>query len=165
MGIKTIVINLDNGPENSMGRTQWIKRMLELSARFGLTIVLAYYPPYHSKYNPVERVFGCLENHWRGSIIDSVDKALGYASTTMYRGQLLNVELAGGEYPSGVKVPERTMKIYRKALGGKEGIEDWFAVIDPDAAREALAEAGEREAERERKKQARQAAKSTNAAA
>src|SRR5262245_2149031 len=32
----------------------------------GLTVRLAYYPPYHSKYNPIERCWGILENHWNG---------------------------------------------------------------------------------------------------
>jgi transposase len=27
---------------------------------------LAYYLPYHSKYNPIERVWGVLEHHWTG---------------------------------------------------------------------------------------------------
>ncbi|MCU7881502.1 MAG: hypothetical protein KZQ60_13910 [Candidatus Thiodiazotropha sp. (ex Lucinoma aequizonata)] len=27
---------------------------------------MAYYPPYHNKYNPVERLWGVLENHWQG---------------------------------------------------------------------------------------------------
>jgi transposase len=50
-----------------------------------VNIQLAYYPPYHSKYNPVERVWGVLENHWRGEIIDSVEKALGLARSMTYR--------------------------------------------------------------------------------
>ncbi|HIE01648.1 MAG TPA: hypothetical protein EYP59_15380 [Thiotrichaceae bacterium] len=33
---------------------------------------LAYYPPYHSKYNPVERVWGVLENYWKGDILDDL---------------------------------------------------------------------------------------------
>nr|WP_292795886.1 hypothetical protein [Nostoc sp. NMS7] len=28
---------------------------------------LAYYPPDHSKYNPIERAFRWLEQHWSGS--------------------------------------------------------------------------------------------------
>ncbi|WP_419606378.1 ISAzo13-like element transposase-related protein [Thiolapillus sp.] len=39
-----------------------------------MRIRLAYYPPYHSKYNPVERLWGVLENHWRGELLDSVEK-------------------------------------------------------------------------------------------
>jgi len=33
---------------------------------FGKTIHLLYYPPYHSKYNPIERCWGILELHWGG---------------------------------------------------------------------------------------------------
>ncbi|MDQ6962431.1 MAG: transposase, partial [Mariprofundaceae bacterium] len=73
------VINVDNGPECSGHRTQWLKRMVELSDANQVSIQLAYYPPYHSKYNPVERLWGVLENHWKGKIFDSIDKALGLA--------------------------------------------------------------------------------------
>ena len=73
------MINADNGPESNEHRTQWLKRLVELFDAYKLTIQLAYYLSYHSKYNPVDRVWGVLENHWRGEIIDSVDKALGLA--------------------------------------------------------------------------------------
>ncbi|MEH2273717.1 MAG: hypothetical protein V7K40_02575 [Nostoc sp.] len=43
-------------------------RILEFSDKFQLTIQLAYYPPNHSKYDPVEHAFGWLEQHWRGSL-------------------------------------------------------------------------------------------------
>ena len=55
------MINADNGTENNTGRTQWIKRLVEFSAEHQVTVELACYPPYHSKYNPVERVFGVLD--------------------------------------------------------------------------------------------------------
>lgn len=56
----TLVINLDNGPENSSRRTQFIKRAVDFANQRGVNIRLAYYPPYHSKYNPVERTHGAL---------------------------------------------------------------------------------------------------------
>ena len=52
----TIAINADNGPENSSRRSQFMKRLLEFSNYHGVAISLIYYPPYHSKYNPIERV-------------------------------------------------------------------------------------------------------------
>jgi hypothetical protein len=61
--ITTLVINLDNGPENHSRRTQFMQRMVEFVYHSGLTVRLAYYPPYHSKYNPIERCWGILENH------------------------------------------------------------------------------------------------------
>src|SRR5215210_3222263 len=68
--ITTLVVNLDNGPENHSRRTQFMLRLLEFAQKSGLTLRLAYYPPYHSKYNPVERCWGILENHWNGSLLD-----------------------------------------------------------------------------------------------
>ncbi len=56
--ITTLVLNLDNGPENHSRRTQFMRRLLEFAQQSGLTLRLAYYPPYHSKYNPVERCWG-----------------------------------------------------------------------------------------------------------
>lgn len=53
----TLIINTDNGSENSSRRTQFIKRILEFSAKYTVKVILAYYPPYHSKYNPIERIW------------------------------------------------------------------------------------------------------------
>ncbi len=61
--ITTLVINLDNGPESHSRRTQFMQRLVEFTQRSHLTIRLAYYPPYHSKYNPIERCWGILEQH------------------------------------------------------------------------------------------------------
>ena len=56
--VRILVINLDNGPESHSRRTQFMHRLLVFAQRFHLTIRLAYYPPYHSKYNPIERCWG-----------------------------------------------------------------------------------------------------------
>ena len=69
--IHTLVLNIDNGPECHSRRTQFIKRICEFSEKTNLTIKLVYYPPYHSKYNPIERVWGGLEQHWNGDILDT----------------------------------------------------------------------------------------------
>jgi hypothetical protein len=47
--VKTLVINLDNGPENQSRRSQFLKRIVEFARKYGLRVQLAYYPPYHSK--------------------------------------------------------------------------------------------------------------------
>jgi transposase len=38
-----------------------MKRMIEFADKNNLEILLVYYPPYHSKYNPIERCWGILE--------------------------------------------------------------------------------------------------------
>ena len=83
--IKTLVINVDNGPENQSRRTQFMQRLLEFVHRYQITIRLAYYPPYHSKYNPVERCWGILEQHWNGALLDSLDAVIQYARSMTWK--------------------------------------------------------------------------------
>jgi hypothetical protein len=66
--------------------TQFIKRMVELSGAIDLRIRLIYYPPYHSKYNPIERCWAALENYWNGAILDSVSTAVQWASNMKWKG-------------------------------------------------------------------------------
>ena len=76
--VKTLVIHLDNGPENNSHRTQFIKRIVVFAQKYQLRVRLAYYPPYHSKYNPIERCWGVLENHWNGNLLDTIAKLCSY---------------------------------------------------------------------------------------
>ena len=64
---KSIQIKMDNGPESSGRRTQFLHRMVQFVDAIGKPVQLLYYPPYHSKYNPIERCWGILELHWNGS--------------------------------------------------------------------------------------------------
>ena len=68
--IKRLVIYLDNGPKNSGRRTQFLKRMVEFADWSGLEMHLVYYPPYHSKYNPIERCWSALERKWNGVLLN-----------------------------------------------------------------------------------------------
>ncbi len=43
--IDLIQIKVDNGPENSGIRTQFLKRMVELAPGIGKSIQLLYFPP------------------------------------------------------------------------------------------------------------------------
>ena len=49
-------------------------------------MVLVYYPPYPSKYNPIERLGGLLENSWRGALLESEAAVLGYAGNRTSNG-------------------------------------------------------------------------------
>jgi hypothetical protein len=53
-----IQLKVDNGPESSGVRTQFLKRMVEFSDAIAKPIQLLYYPPYHSKYNPRRALLG-----------------------------------------------------------------------------------------------------------
>jgi len=107
--IKTLLINQDNGAENNSRRTQFMKRIVEFAHKFQLNIRLAYYPPYHSKYNPIERTWAVLENHWNGSILDEVETALHFAQTMTWNGKHPVVKLVTQTYSTGVRLTKKAM--------------------------------------------------------
>jgi transposase len=127
--LHTIVINADNGPENSSRRTQFIKRIVEFAKSKSLDVTLAYYPPYHSKYNPVERVWGVLENHWRGELLDSIDKVVGLANTMKWNGKNPVVKVVERIYETGVRLSKSVMNKYEKIIKRLKGLENWFVDI------------------------------------
>ncbi|MCU7881706.1 MAG: hypothetical protein KZQ60_15110 [Candidatus Thiodiazotropha sp. (ex Lucinoma aequizonata)] len=125
------MINADNGPESSGRRTQWLKRLTELSDTHQFTIQLAYYPPYQSKYNPVEYLWGVLENHWQREILDPIDKALGLARSMTYRGIKPTVRKVTKSYRKGVTVAKKAMLGIESRLERTIGPEHWFIKITP----------------------------------
>lgn len=129
--LHTLVLNLDCGPENSSRRTQFIKRLVEFAHKHTITIRLAYYPPYHSKYNPIERVWGVLENHWNGELLNSVEKVLGLARTMTYKGIHPVVQLVKGIYETGVKLTKKAMQVYEHMITRLPELENWFVDIPP----------------------------------
>ncbi len=56
--ITLVQIKADNGPESNGRRTQFLNRMVAFADHIGKPVQLLYFPPYHSKYNPVERCWG-----------------------------------------------------------------------------------------------------------
>jgi len=129
------VINADNGVENNTARTQWIKRLVEFSAEHRVTVKLACYPPYHSKYNPVERVFGVLENYWNGDPLETVQKALGMAEGMTYKGVHPTATLIETAYPKGVRLTKKQMQPYEASLQRLTGLRKWFVTITSEAAK------------------------------
>ena len=109
--INQLVINLDNGPQNSSHRTQFMKRMVEFSDKNDIEIVLAYYPPYHSKYNPIERSWGILENHWNGTLLNSVKITLEWAKTMTWKGINPVVKLVRTIYERGIRIDKKTFQV------------------------------------------------------
>ena len=130
----TLVLNVDCGPENNSHRTQFIKRLVEFAHHHHLTLRLAYYPPYHSKYNPIERVWGILENHWKGELLDEIDKILGLARTMTYKGIQPVVEWVETVYETGVRLTKKVMQQYEVMIERLPGLEKWFVDIPPCTA-------------------------------
>ena len=129
--VQTLVINQDNGPECHSRRTQFMYRITNLADERQLFIQLAYYPPYHSKYNPIERAWGVLENYWNGSLLDSLETVFHFAQNMTYNGVHPVVEIVEKTYHTGVKLTKKSMDALEKRFERLPSLEKWFVYIQP----------------------------------
>ena len=129
--VTTLLLNLDNGPENHSRRTQFMKRITDFADTFQVNMDLAYYPPYHSKYNPIERLWGALEQHWNGSLMDSRETVLKFAQTMIYKGQQPVVKFIDKVYLTGVALTQKEMVNLEKRFDRLQDLSKWFVHIAP----------------------------------
>ena len=88
-------------------------------------------PPYHSKYNPIERCWGILEHHWNGALLDSLDAVLGFAGTMRWKGKAPVVQVVTTTYHTGVALTKAAMAEVETHLARLAGLEKWFLDIVP----------------------------------
>ena len=129
--IKQLVINLDNGPQNSSHRTQFMKRMIEFADKNNLEIVLAYYPPYYSKYNPIERCWGILENHWSATLLNTIETTLEWANTMTWKGISPVIKLVETAYQKGVRMTKKAFKALANRIDRDASLPKYYVTIKP----------------------------------
>lgn len=127
--VKTLMLDLDNGPENNSRRTQFMARIVEFAHKYQLDIRLVYYPPYHSKYNGIERCWGILENHWNGDLLETVDTVLNFAKSMTWKGKHPVVQLVQDVYQLGVKLSAKAMAALETQLQRLPSLGKWFVDI------------------------------------
>ena len=111
-----------------------MQRLVAFAQHSGLTLRLAYYPPYHSKYNPVERCWGILENHWNGALLDTIDAVIQFATTMTWNGMHPVVQLVTTTYQTGVKLTKAAMQLVEAQLKRLPGLGKWFVDIVPTSS-------------------------------
>jgi len=129
--ITPLVINLDKGRENHSWRTQFMQRLVEFVQRDRVHVRLAYYPPYHSKYNPIERCWGILETHGNGALLDAIEAVLQFARTMTWKGLQPVVELVTTTYQTGVTLTAEAMDLVEAQIKRLLLLEKWFVDIGP----------------------------------
>jgi hypothetical protein len=131
---RRLVINLDNGPENSSHRTQFMNRIVRFADATGLEIKLVYYPPYHSKYNLIERCWGILESHWNGTLLNSVDTVVEWARTMTWKGAHPIVRLIEATYDKGVRIAKDAFEAIESRLQRHNNLPKYDVLIQPQGA-------------------------------
>jgi transposase len=129
--IEELVIDLDGGPANRSNRSQFIQRMVQFAQASGLRIRLIYYPPYHSKYNPIERCWAALEQFWNGTVLDSITTVINWASNMTWQGLHPIVHRNETRYPKGVKRSKRELAPFLPFWQRSTTLPKWDVTIVP----------------------------------
>ena len=133
--VKRLVIYLDNGRENAGRRTQFLKRMVQFADWSGLVIRLVYYPPYHSKYNPIERCWSSLEKKWNGVLLNCWEVIRACALRMTWKGMHPTVERLLGSYAKKVSVAAEEMETYNARLERSATLPSYDITIQPKQPR------------------------------
>jgi hypothetical protein len=126
-----IQIKMDNGPESSGRRTQFLYRMVELADMINKPIQLLYYPPYHSKYNPIERCWGILELKWNGTKLTDAETMLEWAKQMTWKGLHPVVELSREVYEKGISLGKAAMQAVEARLKRDPKLPKYDILINP----------------------------------
>ena len=127
----TLELYLDNGPAVASNRTQFINRLMEFACVSGLKIHLLYYPPYHSKYNPIERVWAALENYWNGTLLTSVSNVVNTIQNMTWKGIAPLVVFVDKDYKKGVTLDKKQMQQRERYLDRNDLLPKWDVWIKP----------------------------------
>jgi hypothetical protein len=133
--VRQLVIYLDNGPNNSGTRTQFLKRMIEFADWAQLQVRLVFYPPYHSKYNRIERCWSSLEKKWGGTLLTSLQVIMQQALRMTWLGKHPVVTSLAGDYPDGVRLSKKEMKPYEARLERSKTLPKYDITIKPKSSK------------------------------
>jgi hypothetical protein len=128
-GITRLQIKADNGPESNGRRTQFLSRMVDFAEHIGKPVQLLYYPPYHSKYNPIERCWGILEKHWNGTQLVDAPTMLAWAKSMTWKGLRPVVNLSRKVYEKGVSLSKEAMRSVEARLERSSTLPKWDILI------------------------------------
>jgi hypothetical protein len=130
-GVRKLVIYLDNGPRNSGVTRKFLRRIVEFADWSGLEIRLVYYPPYHSKYNPIERCWSSLQRKWNGVLLTCWRVVRACALRMTWKGAAPEVHRIEGHYPNEQAVTNTEMKNISARLSRSETLPKYDVIITP----------------------------------
>jgi hypothetical protein len=131
---KELLVLCDGGGSNSSRHYIFKEDLQALANRLGLKIRICHYPPYCSKYNPIEhRVFPHVSRACKGVPLNSVETAKYYMEKTeTTKGLKVVVRILDKVYKTGRKYA----KDFKKTMTIKfdEHLSKWNYTAIPDAA-------------------------------
>jgi hypothetical protein len=128
---KNLLLFCDAGGANSYRHFIFKHRLLAFAKETGLSIIVCHYPPYCSKWNPIEhRLFSHVHRAMDGVVFSdyqTVSNAIDHTSTDT--GLTVVVRLNLGHYEKGIKVDKE--KLDKNRIRYHPEIPELNYIVDP----------------------------------
>jgi hypothetical protein len=82
----------------------------------------------------VDRLGDWWQQHWRGSLLSSVETVVRFAELLTFEGNRPMVSLVTQAYETGVKLTQTAMADLETKIRRLPGLEKWFVEITPRSA-------------------------------
>ena len=105
--------------------------MVQLVDSLKKPMQLLYDPPYHSKYNPIERCWGILELQWTGTKLSDAQTMLEWARKMTWTGLHPVVELSRKVYQKGISLGKAAMQAVEARLQRHPALPKYDILINP----------------------------------
>jgi hypothetical protein len=127
----TILLLCDGGGANSCLHYIFKYRLMMLSKLLNINILVAHYPAYCSKYNPIEhRLFSQISHTWDGKPLYNIEFVKELTSqTTTKTGLEVIVQINTKNYENKIPVPQEFKENVRQIFTFDEDIPKWNYLI------------------------------------
>lgn len=131
-----VLVLCDGGGSNASRSLCFKEDLLAVAQHLGLRLRIAHYPPYTSKWNPIEhRLFSQIERTWSGVMLDSPETALRTVErTTTDTGLRVTARILDKVYALGRKCSDGFREIKDQFIRHDVSRGQWNYVVDPNGA-------------------------------
>ena len=129
----TLVILCDGGGSNSSSHRIVKQDLMDLANRLGIRLLVVHYPPYCSKFNPIEhRLFSQITRSWSGAPLMSLrDAAERAAMTTTKKGLTVHVHINSRTYDIKRPIDESYQKRLARQVVFAQELGKWNYLVKP----------------------------------
>lgn len=130
-GANTIVILCDGGGSNSSSHRIVKQDLMRLASKLDMNLLVMHYPPYCSKYNPIEhRLFSQITRSWSGAPLLSIEDAVRRAAeTTTSKGLTVYVDINTKTYDIQRPIDESYERDRRRRIIPMDSLPRWNYLV------------------------------------
>ncbi len=129
----TLVILCDGGGSNSSAHRIVKQDLMDLANKLGIRLLVVHYPPYCSKFNPIEhRLFSQITRSWSGAPLMSLQNAADRAAmTTTKKGLKVHVHINSKTYDIKRPIDESYQKRLARQVVFAQELGKWNYLVEP----------------------------------